>query len=131
MLVYDITNRKSFTHIENWLANLKQILGVQNSEPHFALIGNKIDLRCSTCCVTSKEHESFASDNLLGSYLVSAKTGEALDQMFVRILTSVLGLQMTYEDWMKTQPVIAANVRQNINCTTNEPMEPSQTCVLL
>ena len=45
ILIYDITNRESFDHIEGWLESISEILSDWKSEKYLiALLGNKTDL---------------------------------------------------------------------------------------
>ena len=45
ILMYDITNRESFDHIENWLESISEILSDWKSEKYLIiLLGNKTDL---------------------------------------------------------------------------------------
>ena len=52
MLVYDITRRDTFTHVENWLHEVKE-----NGNPDMVimLIGNKADLSESKRRVSTEE----------------------------------------------------------------------------
>ncbi|KAL7718592.1 putative intermediate compartment protein [Entamoeba marina] len=44
ILVYDITNRQSFEHIEKWLNDSRINIKPQQQLPNYILIGNKCDL---------------------------------------------------------------------------------------
>ena len=55
-IVYDITNRTSFSNVERWLRELKE----NTSDTIITLVGNKIDLR-HLRAVTSEEGSDLAS----------------------------------------------------------------------
>ena len=46
LLIYDITDEKSFTSVENWITSIREAIGNNNNESKYAivLIGNKLDL---------------------------------------------------------------------------------------
>ena len=45
ILIYDITNKESFDHVENWLNDIKEILSDWKSSSYsIMLLGNKLDL---------------------------------------------------------------------------------------
>ena len=45
IIIYDITNRESFEHVENWLNNINDILSDSKSSKYLiVLLGNKLDL---------------------------------------------------------------------------------------
>ena len=44
-IIYDITNKKSFDHVENWSKSISDIISNHNSENYLVmLLGNKLDL---------------------------------------------------------------------------------------
>ena len=78
MVVYDITNFKSFQNVQNWIED------IHNQSPKTVLIilvGNKIDLEDKRA-VTKKEGEDFAIEKGFLFYEVSAKTGEQVAELF-------------------------------------------------
>ena len=72
IVVYDISNKESFTHTEYWLNEAKDL---KREDALLILVGNKIDLEDKRE-VKSKEAEDFANGKGLLFYEVSAKTGE-------------------------------------------------------
>ena len=78
MIVYDITCRESFEHIQNWLQDIR------DQSPKtvlIVLIGNKIDLEDKRI-ISYDEGKDFASKNDLLFMETSAKTGERVDEIF-------------------------------------------------
>ena len=78
LVVYDITNKDSFTHTEHWVNETKDL---KREDAIFVLVGNKIDLE-ENRVVTKKEAEDFATEKGFLFYEVSAKTGEQIEDLF-------------------------------------------------
>ena len=79
--MYDITRRDTFTHIENWLAEVKE-----NGNPDMIimLIGNKADLAETKRRVSYDEGERFAKANGLIFMETSAKTAFNVEDAFLQ-----------------------------------------------
>ena len=78
MVVYDITNRESFEHVQNWIED------VRNQSPKTVLIillGNKVDLDDDRK-VTYDEGNEFATKNGLLFMETSAKSGVGVEEIF-------------------------------------------------
>ena len=78
MIVYDITSRQSFEHIQNWIED------VHNQSPKtitLVLIGNKIDLEDKRV-VSFDEGSEIAMKNGMIFMETSAKTGEGVNEIF-------------------------------------------------
>ena len=78
MIVYDITCRESFEHIQNWLQDIR------DQSPKtvlIVLVGNKIDLEDKRI-ISSDEGKDFASKNGIIFMETSAKTGERVNEIF-------------------------------------------------
>ena len=72
VLVYAIDNKESFTHVENWLNDLKS---QANEDVRIFLVGNKADLE-EERKVTKEEGEKYKLDQHLDLFMeTSAKTG--------------------------------------------------------
>ena len=78
IVVYDISNKESFTHTEHWVNETKDL---KREDAIFVLVGNKIDLEDKRA-VESKEAEDFANEKGFLFYEVSAKTGENVEDLF-------------------------------------------------
>lgn len=78
LLVYDITRRDTFNHLNRWLDEVRQ-----NSNPHMAiiLIGNKCDLERRE--VSAEEGAQFARQNGLIFLETSAKTAKNVEEAFI------------------------------------------------
>ena len=78
LLVYDVTNVKSFEDINVWLKTAKE---KNNGEiGHFVLIGTKIDLNGNRE-VTKEDGEKFAEEKGMEFVEVSAKTGDGIEKL--------------------------------------------------
>ena len=81
LLIYDITNIKSFNNIrEFWYNELKE-----NAETNiiFNVVGNKVDLFESEQ-VDPKEAKEFAKSINAGFYLTSAKSNSGIEKLFIQ-----------------------------------------------
>ena len=78
LLVYDITKRKSFENINNWLEQIND--KTKRSVP-ILLIGNKTDLE-NMRCVSEEEGENFAItyNDGISFYETSCKTGKNVEK---------------------------------------------------
>ena len=75
LIVYDLTNPKTFKNVEKWYLDMVKVLGPM---PGF-LIGNKSDLHRQ---VSKLDGEEQATRMKLGFIETSAKTGENIDNVF-------------------------------------------------
>jgi len=78
LLVYDISNRESFTHLPDWV---KDLTNVNLDEVIFVIIGNKIDLNDERE-VTLEEGKKFAEERDFLFQEISAKTGDGFSELF-------------------------------------------------
>ena len=80
ILVYDITNEKSFENLQNWVLRINENA---NENCYKILIGNKIDKTNRE--VFSKEAKNFANSLKMPFFEVSAKTSENINFFFNEI----------------------------------------------
>ncbi|VDK61986.1 unnamed protein product [Anisakis simplex] len=78
LLVYDISNRNSFTNIRNWLAQVKEFA---KDSVLITLIGNKMDLHQQRK-VKYDEGKKLAEDYNIAFIETSAKTGQNVHEAF-------------------------------------------------
>jgi Ras-related protein Rab-21 len=81
VLVYDITDRNSFVRVQNWVKELRKMLG---KEIVLAIAGNKIDLEKQRS-VTLDEAEAYAKDVGAVHYSTSAKLNKGINEMFTSL----------------------------------------------
>ncbi|KAM5247837.1 ras-related protein Rab-42 [Ctenodactylus gundi] len=101
LLVFDVTNRKSFEHIQDWYKEVKSTQG--SRKVIFLLVGHKSDLQ-SARCVSTREAEELASSLGMAFMETSAKNNCNVELAFDSILDAILqGLQQgdikLEEDW--------------------------------
>ncbi|KAI9796422.1 MAG: hypothetical protein M1833_006194 [Piccolia ochrophora] len=88
LLVFDISRRATFSHVTDWLSDLRQI-----AEPDIVvvLVGNKSDLASSESesnsrQVSEEEATRWCSDNGVMRYVeTSAKSGEGVEAAFLEV----------------------------------------------
>ena len=84
-LVYEITNRKSFKNISNWI---KECKSKASENVLIVLIGNKCDLN-EKRQVTTEEGENLAKKYKISFYETSAKTGKNVQEAFTEFLKNL------------------------------------------
>ena len=80
LLVYDISNRDSFSHLPDWL---KDLTNVNFDDVIFAIVANKIDLSGKRD-VTAEEGQKFADEHNFIFQEISAKTGIGFSELFYK-----------------------------------------------
>lgn len=108
MFVYDITNTNSFENLQDWYdIVIKHYNG--KPRPLLALVGNKCDL-AHMRSVKPSAHEDFAKHCRMGSFFVSAKTGDQVVVCFKRILSQLTGQVLTKADMDLSSPIVRASI---------------------
>ena len=77
ILMYDITDKKSFDNLRHWIYSINQLAG----EIPYILIGNKIDL-VEERIISKEKGEQFANDNNIKFFESSGKSGENVEESF-------------------------------------------------
>ena len=85
VIIFTVTNRRSFENIDSWLKDIKENF----EEPPLALFGNMIDKDKERWEVTSEEVKEFAKKNNLPYFETSAKTNQGLNEGFSYIIEEV------------------------------------------
>ena len=83
LLVFDIPRKSTFSHVTDWLNDLRQI-----AEPDIVviLVGNKADLAGERREVSAEEATAWARQNGVLRYVeTSAKTGEYVEEAFLAV----------------------------------------------
>jgi len=81
ILVYDVTNRDSFTNSKQWMEDIKKYAYTMANK---ILIGNKIDL-VEKRVVTSDEGKELARDFGISFFETSAKSSQNVEKAFYSI----------------------------------------------
>jgi Ras-related protein Rab-1A len=86
ILIYDVTEKKSFERVTAWMESIKEEVDSENVE--ILLLGNKIDLE-NERAVTLKEGTEIAKNYNVEFMETSAKTGENVESAFMRIINKI------------------------------------------
>ena len=78
IIVFDVTNRKSFDDIENWLEIIKE----RFNDPVIILFGNKVDMKKEEWKVTEEEINLFCTKKKLKYFGTSAKNNNGIKEGF-------------------------------------------------
>lgn len=86
LLVFDLTNKKTFENLDSWLTETKN--GVGSDIPMF-ILGNKMDLS-DLISIQDQEVANYAKKHNWQWVKSSAKTGENVENAFVSIASVVM-----------------------------------------
>jgi len=86
ILVYDVCSRDSFYHVATWLEDAKTLTG---DDIVLLLVGNKTDLSDARE-VAYLEAARFAQENGLIFFETSARTGDGVDEVFLKVTRTIL-----------------------------------------
>ena len=86
LLVYDITNRDSFLHLDEWLEDAKKHADPQ--KPVFILVGNKLDQEKNRE-VSTRDGQRYADKHGIEFIETSARTGRNIEEVFQQIATTI------------------------------------------
>lgn len=86
LIVYDITNRETYQHLMNWLADARTLARADIS---IIAVGNKCDMR-DRRNVTYLEASRCAQENDILFLETSALTGEGVEDVFIKVAKQIL-----------------------------------------
>ena len=109
LLVYDITNKDSFKHCENWLKEIKEN---GDKDVTVILVGNKIDLEKERQ-VSKEDAQKFAEMNGLLFIETSAKEAKNVYEVFKVSAEKIL------KNILKSEENIGGNNSGNMKITQN------------
>ncbi|XP_015705582.2 ras-related protein Rab-39A-like [Coturnix japonica] len=127
LLVFDITNRRSFEHVKDWLEEAK--MHVQPFQIVFLLVGHKCDL-VSQREVTREEAEKLSSDCGMKYIETSAKDATNVEESFTILTRDIYELvkkgEITIQDgWEGVKSGFVPNVVHS----SEEAVKPRRQCV--
>ena len=85
-IIYDVTDKKSFTNISSWLDECREMC---YKDMLICLVGNKIDLKDKRV-ISKEEGQKFADDNGLLFFETSAKTGTNIEEIFNKCTSDIV-----------------------------------------
>uniref|UniRef100_A0A914CHU8 Ras-related protein Rab-39B n=1 Tax=Acrobeloides nanus TaxID=290746 RepID=A0A914CHU8_9BILA len=125
IIVYDITNRKTFEHVSEWLAEAEaNVSGPDPSQCVFQLVGHKADLEKDRE-VLYEEGEYFAKYHKIKFIETSAFTGENVHEAFIMMSREInarfeSGALRLYDGWdgiksglMRSQSISLSDLSQD------------------
>lgn len=119
LLVFDVTNRKSFEHVQDWH---QEVMATQGPDKAiFLLVGHKSDLQ-STRCVSAQEAEELAASLGIAFMETSTKNNCNVDLAF-NTLTDAIQQALQQGDIKLEEDWGGVRLIQN----TQIPRPPSST----
>eukprot|EP01135_Chromosphaera_perkinsii_P002122 Nk52_evm56s217 gene=Nk52_evmTU56s217 len=96
ILVYDVTDRDSYSRVQKWVKELRTMLG---DNVVLKIVGNKIDLLSSSrsgargqqSCVSKEEAERYAESVGATHSYTSAKINNGIEEMFLDVTKTMVG----------------------------------------
>ena len=85
IIMYDLTNRKSFENLERWFNIVSQNFPGKT----VFLVGNKLDLADDKRIVTVEEGQKLAEENNMKFYEGSGQNGENVEEIFIQMAEKV------------------------------------------
>ena len=85
--MFDVTYKRSFESLNNWLAELRKF-GLNSNNTTLVIVGNKIDKYPRE--VTEQEGTSFAIESSLTYFETSAKSGVGVEDVIDYVLADTL-----------------------------------------
>ncbi|KAH7829627.1 Rab2c [Monocercomonoides exilis] len=110
LLVYDVTRRETFEHLDEWVKDIREYA---DPEIVIMLVANKCDL--SKREVRKDEGESFAQAHGLHFHETSAKTGANVEKSFLSLMKAISvkndAMRNTTEMSIATVPIVTQSNR--------------------
>ena len=126
IIVYDITNEKSFNNLKFWIESIENNTNSQSSKIPSIIVGNKIDILERK--VDKVSAENFAKDKNYKYFEVSAKSGINIDESIKYLIKNVLEEQNENEEKNdKKKEVKNIEIKNNDN-NNNDKIAPIKKC---
>lgn len=90
IIVFDVTNKETFENIENWLNRVFET----EKDSVVVLCGNKIDMSYARIITPEEAKEKAKQLNLPVYIETSAKTGEGVQELFMRVVQLCLAKRL-------------------------------------
>lgn len=121
VIVYDITNKLSFSNIDKWIGDIKA-----NADKNIILLicGNKCDLGDKRVIGLDEALEKSSNNNLI-LFETSAKTGYNIDEVFDLISASVY---KEYKQMINEEKEDTISIDKNVNILNDNKDKVKKTC---
>eukprot|EP00759_Apiculatamorpha_spiralis_P016524 PhF_6_TR22694/c0_g1_i1/m.32315/K07915/RAB28; Ras-related protein Rab-28 len=119
LFVYDVTSAESFKNVEDWLEVVRQSCKDQDKMPYLGLVGNKMDLN-HLRVVKAEKHSLLAVENGMTPFLVSAKSGDKVTPLFMKVAADLAGVTLTKTELEVADNVVAAQIVNHEVAETNQ-----------
>ena len=123
LLVYDISNKDSFTNLSLWL---KDLTNVNMEEVIICIVGNKIDLNDKRA-VNTEEGKKFAEEHDFIFQEISAKPGEGFSDLFYKNLFEQIRFKFRPGGQMAPSEIIN-DIKFNIDQDENKSTTKRKCC---
>jgi Ras-related protein Rab-8A len=97
ILVYDVTDEKTFANVRNWIRNIEQ---QGNGHVDKLLVGNKCDL--DSKAVDARRGQELADDYDIDFFETSAKSNFNVERAFMALIGKILDRPGFIDDAMST-----------------------------
>lgn len=108
IMVYDVSNKRSFDHLINWIKEIDQY--GTNEEAVIILVGNKIDLE-DLRMVSKQEGLLFARKHSTLFIEASAKTNQGVEQAFEELMQKIIEIPTLCE--IKERDIPTLNIESS------------------
>jgi len=85
LVIFDLTEQKSFEELPEWIESFRNSRG----DLPLLLIGNKSDLE-KKISINENEAKDFANNNSMELVITSAKTGQNVEEVFMKLTKRIL-----------------------------------------
>ena len=122
LIVYDITNRKSFEELNNWIEGVKEINN--NKNVIFGIAANKSDLY-EQKVINKKEGEEFAKNNNALFFETSAKDYDSVENVFLTLSEEYLKKEEERKKKEEKESFVTDII---VNPIPDDPIPPKPCC---
>lgn len=121
LLVYDVTNKKSFDRVKKWIEELK----IFNENFVLVIVGNKFDIKDAEEYVDTKSAEDYSKEHGALHFYTSAKTGHNINEAFESLIMQVIN---NFEKENKKGKTKTSRKVLTKNASLEEEEESSKCC---
>ena len=122
LIVYDITNRKSFEELNNWIYSVKE--SNINKNVIFGIAANKSDLY-EQKVINKKEGEEFAKNNNVLFFETSAKDYDSVENVFLTLSEEYLKKEEERKKKEEKESFVTDII---VNPIPDDPIPPKPCC---